>query len=62
MADKAEKQVPAQENKYSKEQFLTYHPFREKRDLLAALLKPEREYTIGEVEELIRQFEKGKVN
>lgn len=62
MAEKAEKQIQEQESKYTKEQFLTYHPFREKRDLLAALLKPEREYTIGEVEEIIRQFEKGKVN
>lgn len=62
MTEKAEKQVSQQENKYSKEQFLTYHPFREKRDLLAALLKPEWEYTIREVEEIIRQFEKGKVN
>lgn len=58
----ADKKPLVQEIKYTKEQFLLYYPLREKRDILAALLKSGREYTIREVDEIIYNFEKGKVN
>lgn len=46
---------------FSKEQILASARYRNRRDLVAALLDDRKEYTIEEVEEVINGFMKGKV-
>ena len=49
------------ENKFSKEQLTGSERFRDRKDVLNALLKEDREYTISEAEQLIEKYMKGKV-
>lgn len=49
------------ENRFSRDQLLASERFREKRDLLGALLLEGRRYTISNVEGLIEKYMKGKV-
>lgn len=59
---KIEKEVIAiTEDKFSKEQIVTSKNFRSEVDLLNALLKENKKYTIKEVNEIIKKFKKGKV-
>lgn len=50
-----------EENKFSKEQLLLAEYFKERRDLVNALLSYGKLYTIKEVEEKIEHYMKGKV-
>ena len=47
---------------FTREQLLTFHRYRERRDLLGVLLENERRYTCDEVDALVDNFMKGKVN
>lgn len=49
------------ENKFSKEQLIASNRFRERRDILEALLKFGELYTVKAVEEKITSYMKGKV-
>lgn len=49
------------ENKFSKEQLITSNRFRERRDILEALLETGKLYTVKTVEEKIESYMKGKV-
>ena len=49
------------ENRFSKEQILSSKRFCEKKDIVEALLTPEKQYTVKEVEEIIEKYKKGKV-
>jgi len=48
-------------SKFSKEQLLKSQRYRERRDLLTALLKDGKQYSHVEVQKLIDEFMKGKV-
>jgi arginine repressor len=48
-------------SKFSKKQLIQSARYRERRDLLTALLKDGKEYTHADVETLIDEFMKGKV-
>lgn len=47
--------------KYSKEQLIRSERYMRRRDLLGALLKDGKAYTISEVDALLDNFMKGKV-
>lgn len=49
------------ENKFSKEQLITSCRFRDRRDILEALLSGGELYTVKAVEEKIESYMKGKV-
>jgi hypothetical protein len=49
------------ENKFSKEQLITSKRFRNRRDLVEALLDDGQTYTVKAVEEKITSYMKGKV-
>lgn len=49
------------EPKFTKTSLVCSVRFRDKRDLLSALLGDSVEYTISEVEDMIAKYEKGKV-
>lgn len=49
------------ENKFSKEQLISSERFRERRDILEALLTDGEWYTVKAVEEKIESYMKGKV-
>ncbi|WP_251498845.1 hypothetical protein [Otoolea muris] len=49
------------ENKFSKEQLIASNRFRERRDILEALLATGELYTVKAVEEKITSYMKGKV-
>jgi len=49
------------ENKFYKEQLISSGRFRDRRDLLEALLVPGELYTVKAVEEKIQHYMKGKV-
>ena len=49
------------ENKFSKEQLIASSRFRERRDILEALLTDGELYTVNAVEEKIERYMKGKV-
>ena len=49
------------ENRFSKEQLAASERFRERRDILEALLETGGLYTVGAVEEKIERYMKGKV-
>ncbi len=49
------------ENKFSKEQLIASNHFRERRDILEALLETGKLYTVKTVDEKIESYMKGKV-
>lgn len=49
------------ENKFTKEQLLASKRFRERRDLVAALLTDGEQYTVRDLEQKIDDYMKGKV-
>lgn len=62
MATKKEKAVATEiENKFSKEQLLSADRFQGRRDIVNALLSPDKQYTVEAVEEMIEKYMKGKV-
>lgn len=46
---------------FSKEQLLTAEKFRDRKDVLNALLSRDKQYTVESVEEMIEKYMKGKV-
>lgn len=48
-------------SRYTRKQLLGSEKYRYQRDFLSALLDDEKEYSIQEVDELIKTFMKGKV-
>ena len=63
MAKKKNTKVVSQvEIKYSKEQIVNSNKYKANVDLLNAILKNNRQYTLQEVNEIINNFKKGKVN
>ena len=59
MSKKSEKK-PA-ESRFSKNQLLVTERFRDRRDLLNAILSPDETYTVRTVEKMIEDFYKRKV-
>lgn len=62
MKTKKEEKVQIQEDKFTKEQLVKSKMFSDRIDLLNALLKDNRKYSIKEVNEIINKFLKGKVS
>lgn len=62
MKTKKEEKVQIQEDKFTKEQLVKSKMFSDRIDLLNALLKDNRNYSIKEVNEIINKFLKGKVS
>lgn len=50
------------EVKFTKRALVSCKKLREQRDIVSALLEDDKVYTISEVERMIEQFLKGKVN
>lgn len=68
MAAKTEKATETIETKvekiecsYSKEQLVKAERFKDRKDLLNAILSDDKQYTIEDVEQLMDDFLKGKV-
>lgn len=49
------------ESLFSKEQLLTAERFQGRKDILNALLSPDKQYTIEAVEQMIERYMKGQV-
>lgn len=49
------------ETKFSKDKLLKSKRFADRRDLLNALLSDDKEYTIVETEEIIKEYMEGEV-
>lgn len=49
------------ENKFSKEQLLTAKRFQGRKDIVNALLSPDKQYTVEAVEQEISKYMKGQV-
>lgn len=65
MKEKEEVFFPIEEKReitYSKEQILSSQKYRDRRDLLSALLEKEKGYTLKQVEEIMKNYKKKKVN
>lgn len=61
MAKKEPAASAANEPKFTKEVLVKSKRFKDKRDLVSAVLKDDVEYTIAELEKEIEKFMKGKV-
>lgn len=53
--------VENKESLFLKEQLLSAERFRDRKDIVNALLSPDREYTIADVEQMIEKYMKGTV-
>lgn len=65
MKEKEEVFSPTEEKReitYSKEQILSSQKYRDRKDLLSALLEKEKGYTLKQVEEIMKNYKKKKVN
>lgn len=51
----------AKEPKFTKEALLNSKRFRDERDIVSALLQNDVEYSVSEVEDMIKNYMKGKV-
>lgn len=49
------------ENKFSKEQLLAAKRFEGRKDIVNALLSPDKQYTVEAVEQMIEKYMKGQV-
>lgn len=49
------------ERLFSKEQLLAAERFQERKDIVNALLSPDKEYTVEAVEQMIDKYMKGRV-
>ena len=50
-----------EEQKYSKQQLLAAERFQGRKDIVNALLSPDKQYTVHTVEQMIEAYMKGKV-
>lgn len=55
------KEINESAQRYDKEELLKADRYRQKADLIEALLEPDTGYTIKEVDTIIEKFLKGKV-
>lgn len=55
------KEINESAQRYDKEELLKADRYRQKADLIEALLEPDTGYTIKEVDSVIEKFLKGKV-
>ncbi len=55
------KKTDKPENFFSKEQLLHAKRFQGRKDILNALLEPDRQYTVIQAEQLVESYMKGKV-
>lgn len=62
-AAKNEDKLPTEkaESLFSKEQLLAAKRFQRKRDVINAILEPDKKYTIKTVEQMIEKYMKGQV-
>lgn len=49
------------EKLFSKEQLLAAERFQERKDIVNALLSPDKQYTVESVEQMIEKYMKGQV-
>lgn len=49
------------ENNFSKEQLLAAERFQERKDIVNAILSPDKQYTVEAVEQMIEKYMKGQV-
>lgn len=49
------------EKLFSKEQLLAAERFQERKDIVNAILSPDKQYTVNAVEEMIEKYMKGQV-
>lgn len=49
------------EKLFSKEQLLAAERFQERKDIINALLSPDKQYTVEAVEQMIEKYMKGQV-
>ena len=49
------------EKLFSKEQLLAAERFQERKDIVNALLSPDKQYTVEAVEQMIKKYMKGQV-
>lgn len=49
------------EKLFSKEQLLAAERFQERKDIVTALLSPDKQYTVEAVEQMIEKYMKGQV-
>lgn len=49
------------EKLFSKEQLLAAERFQERKDIVNALLSPDKQYTVSTVEQMIEKYMKGQV-
>lgn len=61
MAEKKQTPVKEMQQTYTKEQLVAAKKFETRRDLLGAMLEDQKQYSIGDVEDLISKYEKGLV-
>jgi len=61
MAEKVSEVAEEVAIKFTKEQIIKAKKYRDRRDLVNALLVNENSYTLNEVDELIEKFMKGSV-
>ena len=65
MKEKEEVFSPTEEKReitYSKEQILSSQKYRDRKDLLSALLEKEKGYTLKQVEEIMKNKGEGELN
>lgn len=65
MKEKEEVFSPTEEKReitYPKEQILSSQKYQDRKDLLSALLEKEKGYTLKQVEEIMKNYKKKKVN
>ena len=62
MAVKEKTNGEMNENKFSKEQILSSKKYNNRRDALSVILDDDEYYEIAEVDKLLSDFMKGKVN
>ena len=65
MAVKKSKPAASEQEKveklFSKEQLLAAERFQERKDIVNALLSPDKQYTVETVEQMIEKYMKGQV-
>ncbi len=61
MTEKKEKSAAKIEKLFSKEQLLAAEHFKERKDIVNALLSPDKQYTVEAVEQMIKKYMKGQV-
>ena len=62
MAGKTKQAEPGVAVRYTKEQLVNSKRYRGKKDMINALLKPGKAFTMAEADELLEKFMKGKVS